>query len=275
MISCVLKNKLLLCIVILIGTAFYYTHSQNSSFYTWYPSEEKLPYGQDSITVATYNIQYGKGQDGQVDIQRTIAKLQSLDADIISLQEVERYSARSNFDDQVKTIAKHLGMEVVFSPSLAYPGLYYGNAILSKYPIKDTKVLSFDNRMENRSAIFSTIQVSENESGLIHIVNTHLGLNKEERQDAIIEIYQKLETLQHLILLMGDLNSTPSQNEYEHWNELLTKSNKGLPLNTFYMNDWQIDYIFHSKHFTMKDIAVFESETSDHYPLVGIFQINE
>lgn len=103
----------------------------------------------ESIKVVSYNIQYGKGQDGQVNLQRAIDTLKEINADIISLQEVERYSLRSGFEDQIQSIAKELGMNGVFFPSVAYPGMYYGNAILSR---------------KNRSVVLVDIQLPEEQT---------------------------------------------------------------------------------------------------------------
>ncbi|MDT8861260.1 endonuclease/exonuclease/phosphatase family protein [Alkalihalobacillus sp. MEB130] len=219
------------------------------------------------IAVTSYNIQYGKGQDNRVDINRTIETLQSLDSDIISLQEVERNSLRSNFIDQVNVIAKELNMNAYFSPSLAYPGLYYGNAILTTFPIINEQTLTFSNRIETRTAIFVELQISDTHT--IHIINTHLGLNREERSRAIEEINNKIKTIDGPIVLTGDLNSVPSQQEYHIWNDRLIKSNKGIPFQTYYSEDWQIDYIFHSSDFAVDEVSVVKSDASDHFPVTA------
>lgn len=54
----------------------------------------------------TYNIQFGKGLDGKIDLDRTAAAVE--DADIIALQEVETYFPRSGYVDQVRELARRL-----------------------------------------------------------------------------------------------------------------------------------------------------------------------
>lgn len=229
-----------------------------------------IPYkpNEELITVTTFNIQYGKGIDNRVDLNRTIETLRGLEADIISLQEVERNSFRSYFTDQVTTIANALGMNAVFSPSLNYPGIYYGNAILSKYPIEDTATIPFSNRLENRTAMLTKLTISEEQS--IYVLNTHLGLNRSERLEAIDEIHDRLKRLDQPILLTGDLNSLPKHEEYRVWESLLTKTNQGIPIQTFHNQDWQIDYIFHSSDFIVKETRVTQSEASDHFPVTAL-----
>ncbi len=253
-------------IFICVLSLFHYFHYQIKSMYTWRVQTEFFE-NTKMITVTTYNIQFGKGIDGQVDLQRTIHTLQELNADIISLQEVERYSVRSQFKDQVTKLANELEMNAVFYPSLSYPGLYYGNVILSKFPIIETTVIPFNNKLENRTAILATLELTN--LGNIYVINTHLGLNQEERNNAIYQIYETIRVLDGPIILTGDLNSTPNRQEYYLWNDLLTKSNKGTPIQTFYSRNWQIDYIFHSDHFIAKETFVTTSEASDHFPVTS------
>ncbi len=223
------------------------------------------------IAVSTYNIQFGRGQDKLVKLKRTIETLQSLDADIISLQEVERNSLRSYFNDQVHTIARELNMNAYFSPSIAYPGLYYGNAILTRFPINNAKTMHFHHRLENRAALVVEVQVTDTQT--LHVINTHLGLDRTERSGAIDKINQKLTNLDGPIILTGDLNAVPSEQEYRQWNDKLTKSNKGIPIQTYNNQNWQIDYIFHSSDFTVNEVNVIESDASDHFAVSALLYL--
>ena len=56
-----------------------------------------------TLTLATYNLQYGFGRDGRYDLARAVAAVQS--ADILALQEVERNWQRSGMQDQPAEIA--------------------------------------------------------------------------------------------------------------------------------------------------------------------------
>jgi len=50
------------------------------------------------VRLASYNIQYGRGRDGVFDLQRIATAVDG--ADVIALQEVERYWQRSGMRDQ-------------------------------------------------------------------------------------------------------------------------------------------------------------------------------
>src|SRR5262249_55855258 len=51
---------------------------------------------------ASYNIQYGTGRDGRVDLARIARAVES--ADVIALQEVERFTQRTGMVDQPEAI---------------------------------------------------------------------------------------------------------------------------------------------------------------------------
>ena len=56
------------------------------------------------MQLVTYNIQYGTGKDGAVDLSRIGGEIAS--ADVIAMQEVDRFWSRSNMNDQVKEITE-------------------------------------------------------------------------------------------------------------------------------------------------------------------------
>ena len=58
--------------------------------------------------IVTYNIQFGQGRDGKVDINRIVDALQG--ADVIALQEVDRFWDRSGMSDQVASLVESFGV---------------------------------------------------------------------------------------------------------------------------------------------------------------------
>lgn len=94
----------------------------------------------------SYNIGYGIGSDGVFDIDRIAAAIEG--ADVIALQEVERFWPRSDMADQPKQLAKLLpGYWWVFGPNIdlhsseTFPGegadrrRQFGNMLLATTPI--------------------------------------------------------------------------------------------------------------------------------------------
>ena len=65
----------------------------------------------------TYNIQYGLGRDGRYDLDRTARVVEG--ADVIALQEVERFWKRSGYVDEVARLAERLAdFHWVYAPGL-------------------------------------------------------------------------------------------------------------------------------------------------------------
>ncbi|MGH3646776.1 MAG: endonuclease/exonuclease/phosphatase family protein, partial [Micromonosporaceae bacterium] len=96
-----------------------------------------------ALRAATYNIQAGAGMDRRFDLDRQVAAIRELHADIIALQEVDvHWSARSQWRDLATELGDALGMWVFYGPiysldplSEGAPRREFGNAILSRYPI--------------------------------------------------------------------------------------------------------------------------------------------
>lgn len=88
------------------------------------------------LRVMTYNIRWGLGLDGQLDLQRTAGVIAAAAPDLVGLQEVERGSPRSRFCDQPAELSRLLGMHVAFGPNLRLGSWQFGNALLSRHPIR-------------------------------------------------------------------------------------------------------------------------------------------
>lgn len=99
----------------------------------------------------TYNIQYGLGQDGRTDLPRIAAAVE--DADVIALQEVERFWQRSGLVDQPAELARllpehhwvygaNLDMDASYrdgTGSLVNRRRQFGTMLLSRSPILSSR----------------------------------------------------------------------------------------------------------------------------------------
>ena len=95
----------------------------------------------------TYNIQYGRGRDGRFDLDRIVREVSG--ADVIALQEVERFWSRSGGVDQPRLIARGFPEHyAAFGPGVdlhlagTSPGeesadrrRQFGNMLLSRTPL--------------------------------------------------------------------------------------------------------------------------------------------
>lgn len=154
------------------------------------------------LTVATYNIHSAVGTDGRFDPHRIAGVLTEMGADVIALQEVPLGGSR--YGDILPLLQQATGFHAVEGAVRDTPRSRYGNAVLSRYPVKATRRLdlSFGSR-ESRGALDADIDVNGNP---LRIVATHLGLRPAERRDQIERLLKVFDTERMPVILMGDIN---------------------------------------------------------------------
>src|SRR3954452_277239 len=95
------------------------------------------------VRVMTFNIRHGTDEEEDLDLESVADDIESAEAQIVGLQEVDRHrSARSDFVDQAKWLAKRLDMHFAFGLNRKIPPQHgrkkpglHGIAVLSKFPI--------------------------------------------------------------------------------------------------------------------------------------------
>ena len=92
------------------------------------------------IRILSYNIHHGAGVDGKLDLERIAKVISSVSPGIVSLQEVDRKTERTGGVDQAEELGRLTGMKVLFGASMPYQGGEYGNAVLTKFKVLDSKV---------------------------------------------------------------------------------------------------------------------------------------
>lgn len=245
---------------------------------------------QVELRVATYNIAAGAGADRVFDVDRQVEALRSIDADIISLQEVDvHWSARSEWRDLATEIAEALGMHVFYGhiyeldpPAEGQPPREFGIAMLSRYPI-----LSAENHQITRHSTvtgqveptpgFPEILVNV-EGAHVHVYGTHL----DYRPDPTVREMQVADTLRIMSedqgrrqILLGDLNARPDAPElaplWEHLTDTWAYAGQpggGLTYPAA-APDRRIDYVTVSPRVQVRGVSVPETLASDHRPVVA------
>jgi endonuclease/exonuclease/phosphatase family metal-dependent hydrolase len=96
------------------------------------------------LTIVTWNIEQGMAYEAILQTLRT------LDADILLLQEVDRYCRRTGYRDVARDLAEALGMNWVAAGEFQEIGegrrgraAVTGQAILSRFPIEAARVIRF------------------------------------------------------------------------------------------------------------------------------------
>lgn len=229
----------------LVGLLAWFSHayaSQDLVQSQYYSSPNKV-YEKDKqpqITVANYNIAGGLRKH-TVDLDLVAKAIKSMNADIVTLEEVDQNTTRSNGLDQVKIIAEKTGMYYAFGKATDMKGGNYGNAILSKYPIEKTKVFLLPSGdYEQRALMLSKINVPGFDSP-IYIFNSHFDWHEEDEvrmsQARFINsiVFDDLDLDEEfpnlasgIMILLGDFNSVKNDRvvkEFEKYWTLVKQDN--------------------------------------------------
>jgi len=106
----------------------------------------------DSLLVMTYNIQQANSEDGERSYKQQLALIQKVSPDVLSLQESDSTRVSLNNNDYVRYYAGKLGYYSYFGPKTVTGT--YGTAVLSKYPLQNTRtVFSFSEKDEIGTAV--------------------------------------------------------------------------------------------------------------------------
>ena len=162
---------------------------------------------RERVKFITYNIQFGRGLDGQYDLDRIAHTVES--ADVIALQEVECHFPRSGYVDQVRVLAKRLKFhhwvygagvdiaadEVLPDGEVVHRRQQFGNMLLSKTPIITArnhllpKYASVGPLSIQRSALEGVIDCAGQRIRVYSVHLTHISAQTRLHQvDRILEI---------------------------------------------------------------------------------------
>ncbi|HEX7056027.1 MAG TPA: endonuclease/exonuclease/phosphatase family protein [Bacilli bacterium] len=220
----------------------------------------------EKLKVMTFNMHHGGGLDGKVDINRIADVIGESGAQVVALQEVDRYNVRSQFVDQVRKLGKKLRMHWCFATSLRLGIGRYGNATLSVWPLRKRKVYVFPGLSENRTALHAQIVCRGRN---IHIFNTHLSVSDDERRGQFRRLCKALRTAgDDPAILLGDFNMEFDHPLFRrldsHWQRIAPKRKTAT-----LANGKEIDHIFVNRPAWGYKAVVIKTEASDHHAVVA------
>lgn len=159
------------------------------------------------VSVLTYNIHKGIGNDRSYQPGRIVEILEEAGADIMCLQEVDFQAPRSNHHDLARLLADAMNMEYELGLNVQLKKGAYGNATLSRFPIVHTENLNITWGIKKpRGCLMSRIQTPEGE---IAVLNFHLGLAGFERSwqmRMILESSFLAMVKDQPVIMLGDTN---------------------------------------------------------------------
>ncbi|MBN1689222.1 MAG: endonuclease/exonuclease/phosphatase family protein [Candidatus Omnitrophica bacterium] len=247
-------------------------------------SELPPPSGITTLRVMTYNVHGCVGLDGKTSPDRIARVIARQGADVVALQEIDVRRNRSGKIDQAECIACKLGMVFHFQSSLSLEDGKFGNAILSRYPLKIIRIgalprLSAHRFFEPRGALWVEIDVS---GVKINLITSHLSLWPAERllqTEALLgSDWTGSVVCQGPVILCGDFNANPRSRVCQRIGgklrdaQLIVESHK--PKSTWLSSHpiSRIDHFFVSQDIEVMNITVPATEldriASDHLPLI-------
>ena len=247
------------------------------------PGEETVQSAEPvTLRVLSYNIHHAEGMDGKLDLERIASVIKSVKPDLVALQEVDRKTERSRQIDEPAVLARLTGMQVLFEKNIAFQGGEYGNAILSRLPVRSHRNHRLPNHRngEQRGALEAEL-VLPGGRGTLVFWNTHLDhrSNPSERL-ASAQALEKIvrERKAPLGILAGDLNSTLSAQVLPIFLRTWTNSNGAKPQPTVPVGkpNRQIDFVLYrpKARWQVQSFQVLpEQVASDHRAVLAVLQL--
>lgn len=131
-----------------------------------------------TLRVATYNIHRCRGLDGRTSPARIARVIRAIEPDIVALQEVIGAGPRS--PGHAEELGALVGMGWVMAPARHLRGHLFGNAVLSRFPIRHHAQYDLSwKTCEPRCCQRADIAVG---GDTLHLYNVHLGTAYLERR---------------------------------------------------------------------------------------------
>ncbi len=166
------------------------------------------------MRLLSWNIHKGiGGRDRRYSLARIIDCIEAENPDFICLQEVDRLVPRSRHDDQPRLLGGYFRCHSFFQANVHVGGGTYGNLVLSRWPMTSRHRISL--RRGGRKSRGAQFVLIESPEGLVHLVNTHLGLAEGERR------WQVSKILGHMLFRSADPHPTLLVGDFNDWRDTL------------------------------------------------------
>ena len=233
------------------------------------------------LRIGTYNIQHGKSHRIYLAEKREVIDLslfsdmiREKSLDVCALNEMRNQEMTEGLCNQAKVIGDALGYEWFFARAVDIRGGEYGNALVSRYPIK--KVVTYPiavpkserttgEYFEDRVLLCADIDA---DGKIFTVMSCHFGLARSEQEKAVEIIREAVLQNPYPVVLLGDFNVTPDSDIYAALAELLSDAehcseNKKFTFPSHAPNR-TIDYIFTYGDCSTDHFCVAPEVRSDH-----------
>lgn len=233
-----------------------------------------------TIRVLSYNIHRGEDMNGRIDLQQIARVINDANPDVVSLQEVDSVTNRTNKVDQLKELAALTKMNYFYGKNMDYDGGGYGVGILSKYPIVDQFVTRLPNFSKSEPRVAATVEVKlrKNKSFLFTAIHLDYVKNPTERIEQAKKLQEVFSDIKKPSILAGDFNAEPGEVTmtdyfYKWYNDTDLGHSLSFPSNE---PRKKIDYVLVSKNHRWKKKhykVIDEKIASDHRPVLSVVEL--
>ena len=233
-----------------------------------------------TLRVVTYNIHRARGLDRRTRPDRVVAVLRDIDADVVALQEVVGAGPRGS--SHIEEIGAALGMGWIMAPTRRLRGHQFGNAVLSRLPIRAHAQYDLSwKSCEPRGVQRVDIDVRGH---ILHVYNVHLGT-------AILERRHQARRLSTIVVDPHVSGAKIVLGDFNEWTKGLTTSLLSRRLKSVDLRSYlkrrrtypglfpilHLDHIYYSGRVEVMNVQLPRTRlslvASDHLPLVADLRI--
>lgn len=224
------------------------------------------------MRILTYNIHGAIGTDGRRDYARISRLLSEHEVDIALIQEMDTRPKRKFAGVDISVLAGERFPFIAEGPTISTSLGWYGNAILSRYPLKNTTIIDVSHAGREPRNILETF--AHTPEGVLHILNTHKGLKSVERGFQLRKLGELLARKSDVPLIVGgDLNEWHSASvALRKLEEYLSPLKCGATFPTRFPI-FSLDRMWCRPQGLLKSASVLKTKEtrifSDHYPLIA------
>ncbi|WP_317054730.1 endonuclease/exonuclease/phosphatase family protein [Roseovarius rhodophyticola] len=161
---------------------------------------------RNALRLVSYNIRKARGLDQRRSPERVIEVINSLNADLVALQEADRRFGERVAAVPAEMIEAETDLKVVPVAKRKASVGWHGNAVLVRKDLEVACVEQIDlPGLEPRGAVKVTLGCEN----AVSIIAMHLGLRRSDRQAQLEQIKALAEPDEHVVLL-GDFNEWSS-----------------------------------------------------------------
>ncbi len=192
-------------------------------------AEEKRNMKEKKFTLASFNIcsaRFVLGKYTEENLALVVEKIKGSGADVVAMQEVDMSAQRSNEVDMTSEIARGVGFEHNYFIKIRdFQGGEYGTAIISRFPIKESKTFNFQTSIAKQGTSCGYVVLDVNGED-VAIFNTHLSYESEEANtETLVCLHDILREYyagnSDGFICCGDFNTDPGKLEQHiRWTEI-------------------------------------------------------